>query len=233
MNKHAERRGPRRRCSSDVYQMIAWSAATRWHLVKQLHRRRTPRSTTSFGSFRSNMLSLVRPRRRDGPLPRRAARARRRRQHRSSTSVGLPAATGDLIEEEVKPWTYMKFPFITSPRSGARLVPGRAAGARAELRLHPHARWPSTERQRVRRLRHGGAPVHATLAYHWARMIEMLHAAEVHQGTARTTTTSSADELMASGERAGARRRRDRGAARHADPPLPGGRRRPGDDVPT
>jgi NAD-reducing hydrogenase large subunit len=88
-----------------------------------------------------------------------------------SPGQGLPA----LIREEVKPWSYMKFPFLTAlgPEEGwykvgplARVQncdPSDAAGRGRAARVH-----------RPRR----GKPIHAPLAYHWARMIEMLHAAE-------------------------------------------------------
>ena len=36
-----------------------------------------------------------------------------------------------LISEEVKSWSYMKFPFIQSPGYRKRLVSGRTAGAAA------------------------------------------------------------------------------------------------------
>jgi NAD-reducing hydrogenase large subunit len=80
----------------------------------------------------------------------------------------------DVIEERTEPWTYLKFPYL------------RAIGAEAGwyrvgplARLHNCDRMPSprAEAQRQRLLAHG--PVHATLAYHRARMIEMLHATEV------------------------------------------------------
>ena len=46
----------------------------------------------------------------------------------------------DVVAEEVRPWSYMKFPFLKAlgPENG--LVPGGAAGAAQHLRLHRHAR---------------------------------------------------------------------------------------------
>lgn len=46
----------------------------------------------------------------------------------------------------------------------------------------------------------GGSATQATLAYHWARMIEMLHAAEVIQELLDDTDLQS-DDLVSSGER--------------------------------
>ena len=51
-------------------------------------------------------------------------------------------------------------------------------------------------------------------------MIEMLHAAEAIRDLLHDPDLLGT-ELMAKGERQRARRGRDRGAARHADPPLP------------
>ena len=83
----------------------------------------------------------------------------------------------ELIEEEVRPWSYMKFPYLRS--LGAQLGWYRVGplarvqncdfipSARAEAERQSFIAWGQ------------GEPVHATLAYHWARMIEMLHAVEV------------------------------------------------------
>jgi coenzyme F420-reducing hydrogenase alpha subunit len=46
----------------------------------------------------------------------------------------------------------------------------------------------------------GGSPLHAPLAYHWARMIEMLHAAEVIKELLHDDDLSGTD-LMVEGER--------------------------------
>jgi NAD-reducing hydrogenase large subunit len=80
----------------------------------------------------------------------------------------------DLIEEAVEPWTYMKFPYLRAPRARHGLVPRGSAGAGAQLRAIPS---PRAEASASAFVAHG--PVHGTLAYHWARMIEMLHAMEV------------------------------------------------------
>jgi NAD-reducing hydrogenase large subunit len=71
----------------------------------------------------------------------------------------------------------MKFPFIQSLGAERRLVQGRPAGAAAELRLHPTPLAEAARQELGRRA--GRQIVHAPLAYHWARMIELLHSAEV------------------------------------------------------
>jgi coenzyme F420-reducing hydrogenase alpha subunit len=94
----------------------------------------------SFGTFRSNILSLVGA---DGALdfydgqparPRRRRQDHRRRFRRQNYH--------QLIHEEVKPWSYMKFPFLSRRWPAARLVQGRPAGAGAELRLRSRRRSP-------------------------------------------------------------------------------------------
>jgi NAD-reducing hydrogenase large subunit len=83
----------------------------------------------------------------------------------------------DLIEEEVKPWSYMKFPYLKSlgPEAGWYRV-----GPLARVQNCDFIPSPLAEAERREFLAWGhGEPVHATLAYHWARMIELLHAAEV------------------------------------------------------
>ncbi|MEM3601464.1 MAG: Ni/Fe hydrogenase subunit alpha, partial [Candidatus Bathyarchaeia archaeon] len=89
----------------------------------------------------------------------------------------------EVIEEHVEPWTYVKLPylknvgwkgFVDGPKSGIyRVGPlGRlnaADGMATPLAQKEYDRMYST---------FGGKPVHNTLAYHWARLIELLYAAE-------------------------------------------------------
>ncbi|MBS7647185.1 MAG: Ni/Fe hydrogenase subunit alpha [Candidatus Bathyarchaeia archaeon] len=89
----------------------------------------------------------------------------------------------DVIEERVEPWTYVKLPylkkvgwkgFVDGPESGIyRVGPlGRlnaADGMATPLAQAEYERMYATL---------GGKPVHNTLAYHWARLIELLYAAE-------------------------------------------------------
>ena len=83
----------------------------------------------------------------------------------------------DLIAEEVRDWSYMKFPFVRSlgPRDGWYRV-----GPLARMNVCDHIPTPLAEaaRQELRALA-SGDPVNVTMAYHWARMIEALHAIEV------------------------------------------------------
>lgn len=83
----------------------------------------------------------------------------------------------ELIDEAVKPWTYMKFPYrrALGPEAGWYRV-----GPLARLQNCDHIPTPRAEARRQAFVAaHGGRPVHAVLATHWARMIELLHGVEV------------------------------------------------------
>jgi NAD-reducing hydrogenase large subunit len=91
----------------------------------------------------------------------------------------------------------MKFP--SSSRWGRRrLLPRRPAGAGDDVRLHPD---PLADKERVEFLAFdGGSAAGATLGYHWARMIEMLHAPKASRTCCDDDDIVGGD-LMATGER--------------------------------
>jgi F420-non-reducing hydrogenase large subunit len=88
-----------------------------------------------------------------------------------------------VIGEHVEPWTYVKFPFLRDP--GWRgFAEGKESGV---FRVAPLARLnvadgmatPLAQAEYERMYDFFGAkPVHLTLANHWARLIELLYAAE-------------------------------------------------------
>jgi F420-non-reducing hydrogenase large subunit len=94
-----------------------------------------------------------------------------------------PADYLNHIAERVEPWTYLKFPFLKAKGwqgivDGAdsgmyRVAPlGRlnaADGMATPLAQAEYERFYSTL---------GGKPVHQTLATHWARLVELMYAAE-------------------------------------------------------
>ena len=193
VNKHvsAEDRALLQR---DVAQMTAW-AQDAVGMAKQLHAQ-NPVLYNSFGSFRSSMLSLVRA---DGAMDLYDGVIRARD---SAGQILFDGANDqgylDLIEEEVKPWTYMKFPFLKSlgPDLGWYRV-----GPLARLQNCDFIPSPLAEVERREFVAWGrGEPVHATLAYHWARMIELLHCIEVISQLLDDPDILSG-ELMASGTR--------------------------------
>jgi NAD-reducing hydrogenase large subunit len=157
----------------DLPQMKAW-AQDAVDLAKRLHAQ-NPALYDGFGAFRSNLLSLVRS---DGALELydgviRARDADGRILFDGAADQGYL----DLIEEEVKPWTYMKFPYLK------RLGPERGwyrVGPLARVQNCDFIPTPLAEVQRREFVAHGhGALVNGSLAYHWARMIEVLHCVEV------------------------------------------------------
>lgn len=87
------------------------------------------------------------------------------------------------VAEHVEPWSYVKFPFLKKvgwngfndgPESGVFCVAPLARLNAAEGLATPKAQ--EAYEQFYDTL--GGKPVHYTLANHWARLIEMLYAAE-------------------------------------------------------
>jgi NAD-reducing hydrogenase large subunit len=157
---------------ADAYQMIAW-ARDAVALVKKLHLSNVA-LFNSFGAFRSNMMSLVAP---DGALDlyHGGLRARDAAGKILFDHVGYDRYW-DRITEEVKPWSYMKFPFLRElgPEDGWYKV-----GPLARVQNCDHIPTPFADAERREFVDFGGGqPIHATLAYHWARMIEMLFAAE-------------------------------------------------------
>lgn len=94
-----------------------------------------------------------------------------------------PADYQNYITERVEPWTYAKFPYlkqigwkglVDGPDSGVyRATPLGRLNASLGLAT-PRAQEAYEEFYAYL----GGKPVHATLATHWARLVEMLYAAE-------------------------------------------------------
>ncbi len=157
----------------DAAQMIAW-AQDAVEIAKQLHRQ-NPALYASFGSVRTNLLSLVRA---DGALDLYDGVLRARDASGKIIFDGVgDQCYLDLIEEEVKPWSYMKFPFLRS--LGAELGSYRV-GPLVRLQNCDFIPSPLAEAQRREFIAWGrGETVHAALAYHWARMVELLHCTEV------------------------------------------------------
>ncbi len=88
-----------------------------------------------------------------------------------------------VIAERVEPWTYLKFPFLK--KIGWKgLVAGKDSGI---YQATPLSRLNAADGMATPRAQEayeefyatlGGKPVHHTLATHWARLIELLYAAE-------------------------------------------------------
>jgi len=157
---------------ADVYHMIAWSRGA-VRLIKDLHAQ-NPALYNSFGVFRSNLMSLTGI---DGALDFYHGSLRARSENGDILFDGVDyRGYASLIQEEVKPWSYMKFPFLTAlgKEKGWYRV-----GPLSRVQNCDSIPTPLAEAERREFVDYsGGTPIHAPLAYHWARMIEMLHAVE-------------------------------------------------------
>jgi len=94
-----------------------------------------------------------------------------------------PAEYLDYIAEHTEPWSYLKFPFLKKV-GWKGLVEGKDSGV---YRVSPLARLnaadgmatPLAQAEYEKMYQTlGGKPVHATLVFHWARLIEIVYAAE-------------------------------------------------------
>lgn len=158
---------------SELPQIINW-AQTAVDLIQRLHE--SDRALyDQFGLFRSGMLSLTG---KNGELDLYDGTLRSRNADGNILLDGIPPERySEYILEEVRPWTYMKFPFLK--------MLGKEEGW---YKVGPLARIqncdfiPSPLAEQARRDfsdYHPGGIRHEPLAYHWARMIELLHAAEM------------------------------------------------------
>ncbi len=178
----------------DLTQMLEW-ALDAVDIAKQLHGQ-SEAVYRQFGSFRSNLMSLVR---RDGAMDLYDGVLRVRDANGHVLFDGVDDQKYlDLIEEEVRSWSYMKFPHL---RSLGRDQGWYRVGPLARVQNCDFIPSPLAEVERKEFVAWGrGELVHATLAYHWARMIEMLHAVEVIAQLLDDPALLSG-EMMSHGER--------------------------------
>lgn len=157
---------------TDIDTMIEWSLNA-VELAKNYTLEHMP-LVESFGHFKSNHLSLVRN---DGALDLYHG------QIRAIDSAGnLIFDQVDYrqfdryIMEEVKPWSYMKFPFI---KRRGNIDGWYRVGPLARMNTISFIDTPlANECHKEFRAFGHHHPVNMSLAYHWARMIEVLHCVE-------------------------------------------------------
>jgi len=89
----------------------------------------------------------------------------------------------DYVEERVEPWTYLKFPYLK--KIGWKgFVEGQDSGVYqatplSRLNASDGMTTPIAQQEYERMYKVlGGKPVHNTLAMHWARLVELIYAAE-------------------------------------------------------
>ncbi|HAK94489.1 MAG TPA: Ni/Fe hydrogenase subunit alpha [Planctomycetes bacterium] len=156
----------------DLDQMVAWSRAAlklcKDYTVEHLE------ELAPFGSFDSNHLALVRE---DGAMD---------LYHGNLRAIDAAGKKifdqvdyqnyAEYIAEEVRPWSYMKFPFIKSlgPAKGWYRVGPLARVNVCDCIDTPEAEAARKEFMAVTK----GAPNNISMAYHWTRMIELLHSIE-------------------------------------------------------
>ncbi len=187
--------GERDALLADMDQMLAWSLEAvdiaKGYTLENLA------TVSEFGSFDSNHLSIVRA---DGAMDLYHGNLRAIDFEGNTIIDGVsPLDYLEVIAEEVRPWSYMKFPFLTEigPENGW-------------YRVGPLARvntcdFIDTERAEAARRDFmeltQGKPNNITLAYHWARMIEALHAAEKIQELLEDPDLQGEDLVTPAGER--------------------------------
>ncbi len=93
-----------------------------------------------------------------------------------------PAKYLDYVSEHVEPWTYMKFCYL-KPLGWKGLEDGAESGVyavapMARLNVIDGFSTPVAQAAYEQYIEKLGKPVHHTLANHWARVIELAHAAE-------------------------------------------------------
>ncbi len=114
-----------------------------------------------------------------------------------------------VVAERVEPWTYLKFPYLKGV-GWKGLVNGKDSGV---YQATPLSRLNAADGMATPKAQEayeefyatlGGKPVHSTLATHWARLIELLYAAErllelatdpeITSPTVRAIPTATPDE---------------------------------------
>ncbi len=181
----------------DLDQMLEWShkavGIARDYTLENLE------SVADFGSFDSNHLSIVRN---DGAMDLYDGKLRAVDAFGETIVDQVdPMDYLDVIAEEVRPWSYMKFPFLKQigPENGW-------------YRVGPLARINSCDfidTSEAEAARQGflsvtdGKPSNVTMAYHWTRMIELLHAAEKIQELLHDQDLQGEDLVTPAGERRG------------------------------
>jgi NAD-reducing hydrogenase large subunit len=184
----------RKELLKDSYQMIAWSRGA-VKIIKELHQQ-NPALYDQFGSFRSHFMGLVAP---NGDLDLYHGGLRAKNADGQILFDHVDYQTYDrLITEEVKPWSYMKFPYLTQfgPEQGWYRV-----GPLARVQNCDHIPTPFAEHERRELAAYAGSQLmHGSLGYHWARMIEMLFSAEMIKELLHDDDIEGSD-LLATGQR--------------------------------
>ncbi len=177
-------------------QIIAWCAAALEHHKAYVEANQA--LCREFANFRSNFVSLVGP---EGGMDLYDGRIRAIGPDGQTIFDGVsPADYRDYLIEEVRRWSYLKFPHI---RSLGREDGWYRVGPLAQINCCTSIDTPLAEAARQEFIAENhGSPVHATLAYHWARLICLIHCAEKIKELLFDDDLQGKD-LMVRGERRG------------------------------
>ncbi len=178
----------------DIDQIIAWAASS-VELIKTVHESNLP-YFDDFATIATNYLGLTA---KDGALElyHGGLRAKNAQGETLIDHVDY-CHYNDYIHEEVRSWTYMKFPYLLSlgQEDGWYRV-----GPLARVNNCDFINTPQAEAARIVFKAHSsGAMVHSTLAFHWARLIELLHCAEAIKELLYDSDIMGSD-LVAQGEK--------------------------------
>ena len=156
----------------DIDQQIEWSRGAlkiaKDYTIEHLG------ELADFGSFDSNHLSLIRE---DGAMDLYDGGIRMIDSQGNKVIDHFNYQNySDIIAEEVRDWSYMKFPFVKElgTDKGWYRVGPLARINTADFIDTPEAELARQEFMAVT----NGKPNNISMAYHWARMIEILHSAE-------------------------------------------------------
>jgi NAD-reducing hydrogenase large subunit len=178
----------------DIEQIVTWSRES-VGIARQLFEKNLD-FYNNFGRFKAHTLNMVRA---DGALDLYHGGLRARDLNGGTLFDHYDYSHyWDVIFEDVKPWSYMKFPFLRSlgPENGWYRV-----GPLTRVTQCDFIPSPLAEEQRKEFLAFdNGRAAGATLGFHWARMIEMLHAAEVIRDLLHDPDLQGTD-LVSKGER--------------------------------
>ncbi len=178
----------------DIEQMTVWGRSAlkiaKDYTVENLQK------LAPFGSFESSHMGIVRP---DGAMDLYDGNLRMidSQGKKIFDQVDCQRYT-EYLAEEVRPWSYMKFPFVKTigPEKGWYRV-----GPLARLNVADSIDTPEAEAARKEFMAvTGGKTNNITMAYHWARMIELLHSIEKIRALLNDKDLQGTD-LVVKGER--------------------------------
>jgi len=177
----------------EVDEIVAWSRES-VALVAKLYET-NPDFYRGFGESRSNMMALVDQ---TGALDFYHGGLRAVDADGGPIFDHLDYTTyQEVFQEDTKPWSYMKFPHIKAlgPEKGTYRV-----GPLARVQTADRLSTPAAEDERRKFVALGGGkPLHGALLYHWARMIEMLNAAEMARDLLNDSDIVGADLIADKG----------------------------------